>query len=315
MMINNKKTTGGVIAAVRKIFESDKSEPLLNVGSISVIKRIVLTFQRAGIYPIVVVTGYESYEIERDLASFGVIFLKNENYENSQMFDYAKIGLNYLKDKCDQIIFNPANIPMFTSRTIENMLNYNEKVVSPSYNGKSGHPILIASELIPEILEYDGDMGMRGAIQKIGVERKWVDVEDEGILHNTDDINRLDNLLEKHNDDMMHSFIKISIEKESLFFDSRTKLLLFLIQDTHSVRNACRQMALSYSKAWNMINYMEKQLGYEVVERKHGGKNGGKTYLTKEGTEFLEKYEVFEENIRQFAKNEFDRLFNLRELL
>ena len=64
-----------------------------------------------------------------------------------------------------------------------------------------------------------------------------------------------------------------------------------------------------------MINYMEKQLGYEVVERKHGGKNGGKTYLTKEGTEFLEKYEVFEENIRQFAKNEFDRLFNLRELL
>ena len=310
MMINNKKTTGGVIAAVRKIFESDKSEPLLNVGSISVIKRIVLTFQRAGIYPIVVVTGYESYEIERDLASFGVIFLKNEDYENSQMFDYAKIGLDYLKDKCDQVIFNPANIPMFTPGTIESMLNYNEKVVSPSYNGKSGHPILIDSELIPEILEYEGDMGMRGAIQKIGVERKWVDVEDEGILHNTDDIHRLDYLLEKHNKDMIHSFIKISIEKESLFFDSRTKLLLLLIQDTHSVRNACRQMALSYSKAWNMINYMEKELGYEVVERKHGGKNGGKTYLTKEGAKFLEKYEVFEENVRQFAKNEFDRLFN-----
>lgn len=310
MMINNKKTTGGVIAAVRKIFEKDKSEPLLKVGSISVIKRIVLTFQRAGINPIVVVTGYESYEIERDLASFGVIFLKNEDYENSQMFDYAKIGLDYLKDKCDQVIFNPANIPMFSPGTIESMLNYNQKVVSPSYNGKSGHPILIASELIPEILKYDGDMGMRGAIQKIGVKRKWVDVEDEGILHNTDDIHRLDYLLEKHNKDMIHSFIRISIEKESLFFDSRTKLLLLLIQDTHSVRNACRQMALSYSKAWNMINYMEKELGYEVVERKHGGKNGGKTYLTKEGAEFLEKYEVFEENVRQFAKNEFDRLFN-----
>ena len=310
MMINNKKTTGGVIAAVRKIFEKDKSEPLLKVGSISVIKRIVLTFQRAGIYPIVVVTGYESYEIERDLASFGVIFLKNEDYENSQMFDYAKMGLDYLKDKCDQVIFNPANIPMFSPGTIESMLNYNQKVVSPSYNGKSGHPILIDSELIPEILEYEGDMGMRGAIQKIGVERKWVDVEDEGILHNTDDIHRLDYLLEKHNKDMIHSFIKISIEKESLFFDSRTKLLLLLIQDTHSVRNACRQMALSYSKAWNMINYMEKELGYEVVERKHGGKNGGKTYLTKEGAKFLEKYEVFEENVRQFAKNEFDRLFN-----
>ena len=309
MITNKKKITGGVIAAVRKIFEKDKVEPLLKLGSISVIKRIVLTFQRAGIYPIVVVTGYESYEIERDLASFGVIFLKNENYETSQMFDYAKIGLDYLKDKCDQVIFNPANIPMFTPETIERMLNYNEMIVSPSYNGKSGHPILIASEIIPEILQYDGDMGMRGAIQQIGIERKWVDVEDEGILNNTDDIHRLDNLLEKHNNDIMHSFIKISIEKEDLFFDSRTKLLLLLIQDTHSVRNACKQIALSYSKAWNMINYMEKELGYEVVERKHGGKNGGKTYLTKEGAEFLEKYEVFEENIRQFAKVEFDRLF------
>ena len=309
MITNKKKVAGGVIAAVRKIFEKDKVEPLLKLGSISVIKRIVLTFQRAGIYPIVVVTGYESYEIERDLASFGVIFLKNENYETSQMFDYAKIGLDYLKDKCDQVIFNPANIPMFTPETIERMLNYNEMIVSPSYNGKSGHPILIASEIIPEILQYDGDMGMRGAIQQIGIERKWVDVEDEGILNNTDDIHRLDNLLEKHNNDIMHSFIKISIEKEDLFFDSRTKLLLLLIQDTHSVRNACKQIALSYSKAWNMINYMEKELGYEVVERKHGGKNGGKTYLTKEGAEFLEKYEVFEENIRQFAKVEFDRLF------
>lgn len=310
MITNRKKTTGGVIAAVRKIFEKDKTEPLLKVGSISVIKRIVLTFQRAGISPIVVVTGYESYEIEHDLASYGVIFLKNDDYENSQMFDYAKIGLNFLKDKCDQVIFNPANIPMFTPETIESMLDYNEKVVSPSYNGKSGHPILISSELIPEILKYNGNMGMRGAIQEIGIERKWVNVEDEGILHNTDDINRLDNLLEKHNNDIMHSFIKISIEKEISFFDSRTKLLLLLIQDTHSVRNACRQMALSYSKAWNMINCMEKELGYEVVERKHGGKNGGKTYLTKEGSEFLEKYEVFENKVRQFSNAEFDRLFS-----
>ena len=309
MMVNKKRTTGGVIAAVRKIFEKDKMEPLLKVGSISVIKRIVLTFQRAGISPIVVVTGYESYEIERDLASFGVVFLKNDDYENSQMFDYAKIGLEFLKDKCDQVIFNPANISMFTPETIESMLNYKEKVISPSYNGKAGHPILISCELISDILMYKGNRGMRGAIEEIGIERRWVDVKDEGILHNTDDIHRLDNLLEKHNNDMMHSFVKISIEKEISFFDSRTKLLLLLIQDTHSVRNACKQMALSYSKAWNMINHMEKELGYEVVERKHGGKNGGTTFLTKKGSEFLEKYEVFENNIRQFANTEFERLF------
>lgn len=53
MMINKTRTTGGVIAAVRKIFVKDKMEPLLKVGAISIIKRIVLTFQKAGISPIV----------------------------------------------------------------------------------------------------------------------------------------------------------------------------------------------------------------------------------------------------------------------
>ena len=68
-------------------------------------------------------------------------------------------------------------------------------------------------------------------------------------------------------------------------------------------------MALSYSKAWNMLNQLEQELDYAVVERKHGGINGGKTYLTKEGIEFLEKYQQFEQNVHQYAKNEFDRLF------
>ena len=303
------KTTGGVIAAVRKIFEKDSLEPLLKVGSISIIKRIVLTFQKAGIYPIVVVTGYESYEIERDLAGYGVIFLKNEDYESSQMFDYAKIGLDFLKDKCDQVIFNPANIAMFTPKTIQEMINSDGQVISPSFNGKSGHPILIDSKIIPDILKYSGNNGMRGAIEEIGIERSFINVEDEGVLHSTDDVDRLNYLLEKQNNEIVHAFVRISIEKEASFFDSRTKLLLLLIQDTHSVRTACKQMALSYSKAWNMINSMEEELGYKVVDRKHGGKNGGKTYLTKEGSEFLEKFEAFELSVKNFAKNEFDRVF------
>ena len=307
--MRNYRTTGGVIAAVRKIFEKDSVEPLLKVGSISIIKRIVLTFQKAGVYPIIVVTGHESYEIERDLSGYGVIFLKNEEYEHSQMFDYAKIGLDFLKDKCDQVIFNPANIAMFTPKTIQEMIKREEQVISPSFDGKSGHPILIDSKLIPDILEYTGDKGMRGAIEKLGIERSFINVEDEGVLHSIDDDDKLDYLLEKYNNEIVHAFVKISVEKEASFFDSRTKLLLLLIQDTHSVRNACKQMALSYSKAWNMINFMEKELGYKVVERKQGGKNGGKTYLTKEGSEFLEKFEKFELSVKNFAEKEFDRIF------
>lgn len=309
MKEDKKKITGGIIVAAGKTSKRNELNPLSKIGSITVIKRIVLTFQSVGISPIVVITGYEAEEIEHHLAHYGVIFLRNEQYENSQMFDSAKLGLNFLENKCDQVIFTPVNIPMFTPETIQKMVKCDEKILSPSYHGKAGHPLLISSELIPCILTYDGNEGMQGAIENIGIKRKWINVEDEGIVHDTDGIDQLDELLKKHNEHMLHPFVKISIEKETLLFNSRTKLLLLLIQDTHSVRNACRHIALSYSKAWDMLNRLEKELGYKVIERKHGGSNGGKTSLTKEGLEFLNKYEQFEENVRKYAKEEFKRLF------
>ncbi|GAA0076017.1 hypothetical protein UT300005_03950 [Clostridium sp. CTA-5] len=309
MKKKGKKTTGGIIVAAGKPSERISSDPLLKIGSITIIKRIVLTFQRASISPIVIITGHNADEIERDLANYGVIFLKNNQYESSRKFDSAKIGLDFLQNKCEQVIFTPVSIPMFTTETLQMMIECGKGLVSPSYHGKSGHPLLISSELIPRILKYDGNMGMRGSIKNIGVTREWIDVEDEGILYDTDYIDQLDELLIKHNQRILHPFVKISIEKESSFFDSRAKLLLILINDMNSVRGACRHMALSYSKAWNMLNQLEEELGYSVVERKHGGNKGGKTYLTKEGIEFLKKYQQFEENVRQYAKGEFKRLF------
>ncbi len=307
--MKKKKTTGGIIVAAGKRSKRSEPDPLLKIGSITVVKRIVLTFQQVGISPIVVITGYRADEIEHDLADYGVIFLRNEEYENSQMFDSAKLGLTFLQNKCDQVIFNPVNIPMFTPETIHRMMECGEKIISPSYQGKSGHPLLLASELIPQLLVYDGTMGMRGALESTGIHRQWMDIDDEGILHDMDDIDRLDYLLKKHKQHILHPFLRISIEKESLFFNSRTKLLLILIQDTHSVRSACRHIALSYSKAWNMLNQLEHELGYAVIERKHGGSKGGKTFLTKEGALFLEKFQQFEQNVRQYAKDEFSRLF------
>ncbi|QDR82192.1 NTP transferase domain-containing protein [Sporomusa termitida] len=315
MQAKENKITGGIIVAAGKKTDPRVLSPLLKIGSITVVKRIVLTFQQAGISPIVIITGYKAEEIEHDLADYGVIFLRNEHYETSQMFDSAKIGLTFLRDKCEQVLFSPVTAALFTPATLQRMLACRAKVVLPSYQGKPGHPLLLANELIPRLLAYDGDRGMRGAIQNLGIESCRLDTDDEGICRNMDDIGRWDALLKKHSQQILHPFLRISIENESLFFNSRTKLLLILIQDTHSVRSACRHIALSYSKAWNMINQLEQALGYAVVARKHGGSNGGKTYLTAEGAQFLAKFQQFEENVRQYAKNEFDRWFINRTFL
>lgn len=305
-MINQ---TAGIIVAAGKREDRGMVSPLFEIGSISIIKRIVLTFQQANISPIVVVTGYQSLEVEQHLSDYGVIFLKNENFDCTDKLASAKIGLEFIQDKCQQVFFTSISIPMYSSSTLQQLMRADGWVVAPSYHGKSGHPLLINQRLIKDILAYEGSGGMRHALQIIGAEKTYVSVEDQGIILEADDIERLDGLWQYHNDKLIHPFLRLSIEKESLFFNSRAKLLLMLIQETHSVKSACKHMALSYGKAWNMINEMEEALGYEVLVRKHGGSRGGQSLLTREGEIFLEKYQKYEDDVRRYAIQHFGEIF------
>ncbi|MBP8639616.1 MAG: NTP transferase domain-containing protein [Oscillospiraceae bacterium] len=303
--------TGGVIAAASK----KEAVPLLQIGSITIIKRTVLSFQQAGIFPIVIITGTDEFEVKSHLANYDVIFLHNDDFEAPPLFDSVKIGLNYLKDKCERVMFVPVNVPMFSPATLKLLMDAQGDMITPRYNGAGGHPVLISSNIIPEILEYSGDNGLRGAAAALGNRRVWVDTNDEGILHSIHNAEQLKANLEKHNNDLMHSFVSVNLAKEFSFFNSRTELLLFLIMDTNSVKTACEMMALSFGKAWDMLNKLEKQLGYQVVYRRHGGSHGGRTALTDKGLAFLIAYHQFESNIFKYAQSEFETQFYTNHIL
>lgn len=303
--------TAGLIAAASK----KSSEPLLQIGSIPVIKRIVLSFQQAGIFPIVIVTGADEYEVRSNLSSHDVIFIHNDNCEAPPLFDSVKIGLEYLKDKCERIAFSPVNVPMFSPSTLKRIMEADGDFITPSDNMRGGHPVIISTEIVPEILSYNGENGLRGAAAALNERRIWVDVQDEGILHSVHNAEQLRSNLEEHNRSLLHSFVNISLSKESQFFNSRAKLLLFLIEDTKSVKKSCELMSLSLGKAWDMINKLEKELGYSVVKRRQGGSHGGRTFLTPEGIEFLKAYQQFESNIFSYAQNEFETQFIANNIL
>jgi molybdate transport repressor ModE-like protein len=309
MLIETNYRTAGVIAAGKKKIRNQQAHSLLQIGSISAIKRIVLTFQVAGIEPIVIITGYDADYIERELWDYGAIFLHKENYEQSQLFHLAQMGLEFVQDKCDKVMFTPVDIPLFSPDTLKKMMDCPDEVVSPSYQDKGGHPILIASRLIPDILAYDGDMGMRGALKKLGIQKKRIKVDDEGILKDIDSLEHTSELIKRHTKNIFHPYLKVSLETENLFFDARTKLLLTLIQETNSVKGACKCMGLSYSKAWKMLNSLEKALQFQVLTRQQGGSHGGKTYLTPEGEELLKDYELFEKKLKLYAVKEFKNIF------
>ena len=301
--------TGALIVAAGMSSRMGEFKPMLNIGEISIAQRVVATFQQAGVEKIVMVTGHNAMELERHLARSGVIFLRNEKYRTTQMFDSACIGLAYLRDKCGRVLFTPVDIPLFTADTVRALLASDAPLACPVCNGKSGHPVLISAALIDPILRDSGENGLQGALARCGAELTPVPVPDGGILHDVDTPEDYHALLKYHNEQFVRPVVSVALAKEKPFFDHQTAMLLTLVEETHSVRAACQRMQMSYSSGWNVIRALESQLNYPLIQRSQGGAGGGSSSLTAEGTALLRQYDSYAAAIRDYAVEHFDDYF------
>lgn len=301
--------TGAVVVAAGMSSRMGDFKPMLSIGSISVAQRVVATLKQAGAARVVVVTGYNAEELERHLASSGVVFLRNENYRTTHMFDSALIGLRYLRDKCRQVLFTPVDIPLFTAATVDALLESGAELACPVCGGSRGHPILMSSNVIDRVLEDSGEGGLSGALSRCGVPMKMVEVEDPGILHDADTPEDYRELLRMHNSQLTRPVVQVSICREKRFLDPRVAMLLTLTDETQSVRAACQRMQLSYSSGWNAINLLENELGYPVVARSQGGQHGGRSSLTEKGRALLRAYEAYTLRLRAMADELFVQYF------
>ncbi|MDO4983806.1 MAG: NTP transferase domain-containing protein [Eubacteriales bacterium] len=300
---------GAVITAAGMSSRMGDFKPLLNIGSMSIVKRIVATLRQAGAENIVLVTGYNAEALERHLAGSGIVFLRNEDYEHSHMFDSAKIGLAYLVDKCDRILFTPVDIPLYTASTVSILLNSGAELACPTYNGQSGHPLLLSDYVARKILTDSGEGGMQGAITRCGVDMLEISVDDEGILHDADTPQDYKKLLEFHNKQLARPIVSISIARENHFFDNKTAMLLSLIDETGSMIAACGRMQLSYSAGWNTVRNLENQMQKSIVSRTQGGSGGGNSRLTEDGRELLRRFTQYESWLREEATQQFQIFF------
>lgn len=301
--------TGAVVVAAGMSSRMGDFKPMLSIGSISVAQRVVATLKQAGAARVVVVTGYNAEELERHLASSGVVFLRNENYRTTHMFDSALIGLRYLRDKCRQVLFTPVDIPLFTAATVDALLTSGAELACPVCGGTRGHPILMSANVIDRVLEDSGESGLDGALSRCGVPMTLVEVDDPGILHDADTPEDYRELLRMHNSQLTRPVVQVSICREKRFLDPRAAMLLTLTDETQSVRAACQRMQLSYSSGWNAINLLETELGYPVVARTQGGQRGGRSSLTEKGRALLRAYEAYTLRLRAMADELFVQYF------
>lgn len=298
--------TAALIITAGKTKNREKFGPEKKIGSISAAERLVLLIQQAGIERIVVVCNKKD-RMKKLVPNMNLIFLESDG--NSEMLEYIKQGLEFLYDKCSEVLISYVDVPLFSVNTVKTLCKSPGDVCVPSFNGRCGHPVLLRHNGFEKIIHFNGDGGLKGAILESGLGKNIVEVQDSGIRSNIGYENPEESIVKGHDVGKLRASFKFRISKEQVFYGPGVHQLLQLVQEFGSLSDACRHMGISYGKGRKMIYTMEQQLGISVLETRQGGKDGGYSHLTNEARKIMSAYKAFKDEAEIEMQKLFEKFF------
>lgn len=85
--------------------------------------------------------------------------------------------------------------------------------------------------------------------------------------------------------------------------------LLEAIDESGSISAAANSMGVSYRRAWDKLDEMEKGLGVHLVDRQVGGTGGGGATLTEAGRDYVARFKRFAQGVDDVIAHHFERAF------
>ncbi len=107
----------------------------------------------------------------------------------------------------------------------------------------------------------------------------------------------------------MKAAYKIWLDHHGKAFGDGPYELLKRVGETSSLHEAAHQMDMSYSKAWKLIQTMEKRLGFTLLDKKVGGRSGGGSRVTVRGNDLLKRYERFRKEAAEAVERTYQKHF------
>ena len=99
------------------------------------------------------------------------------------------------------------------------------------------------------------------------------------------------------------SRIWIEANGNILLGEGRIKLLK-AIDSNGSLSKAAKSMDMSYKKAWNLVDSINKSAKEPVVSKTTGGKGGGGALLTDHGKKLIEVFETINNNCWKYLDSQ-----------
>lgn len=148
-------------------------EPILAVGSIN---------------PIVVVTGHLPEQIQQAIAACNLQFVHNPDFDEGEMLSSVKTGVAAVARCCDAFFLVLGDQPLIQAATYD-ALSKNlilGKIVQPTFTGKRGHPILLSSTFVNDILALPASATLKDFTSAHRGDAIEIAVNDSGITTDID---------------------------------------------------------------------------------------------------------------------------------
>lgn len=188
--------TGAISAIVLAAGESRRmGEPKLVLpwGDTTVLGQVVATFAAAGIEDILVVTGGVRKKVEAEVARlaerYPVQAIFNPGFAVGGMLGSIQAGLEALGPKVYAALIGLGDQPQVQEKTIRCIcaafVQTDSPLIIPSFQGRRGHPWLVARSLWPEILVLPPSATPRQFLHAYAGKINYV-LADESILKDLD---------------------------------------------------------------------------------------------------------------------------------
>ena len=179
-----------VILAAGESRRMGSLKQMLAWGQDTVLGKTISTFQEAITGPVFVVVGYEGSRIKRQLADRKVMWVDNPSYQKG-MSSSIVAGIKALPAEVEGILLALADLPLLQSDTVKKIadtfLSGKHRLIVPVFQGKTGHPVLIAKEFFPELFKLQGDVGAKQIIRENEKQVFFLNVNDPGIYLDIDE--------------------------------------------------------------------------------------------------------------------------------
>ena len=184
------KISAIILAAGASTRMGRKNKLLLPYNNEPIISHVCRTVLNTRLNPVIVVTGFENIQVEKELPKEIARIVYNDDWEKG-MASSISAGISALSEDIQGSMIVLGDMPLITQLTLDLLIcefNHHQggNIVYPLYGNRQGNPVIFPRKYFHEILTANGDRGCKKILKKYPGEGIGVSVESDEVVLDCD---------------------------------------------------------------------------------------------------------------------------------